>query len=155
MSHLGPSADLFETTTSAKCRWICLRGEHSLISMGDAQVIMTPHVLLYAYPPMPLLFKFLNKLKQEKLVIIHIAPSWPRQMWFLELVFMSLKTSFCLPLMPSLLTQESKSVTQSLSTSPQGVSLWHSSIEQICSTEIQMVLFSSRNPTTRKTYLQK
>jgi hypothetical protein len=43
----------------------------------------------YAFPPFRFLLQVLLKIKQSDCKIILIAPAWPRQAWFPELLLLS------------------------------------------------------------------
>lgn len=43
-------------------------------------------IFAYDFPPIPLLPKVLRKMKAEPCQILLIAPAWPRQHWYTELL---------------------------------------------------------------------
>ncbi|KAL8608175.1 hypothetical protein ACOMHN_016630 [Nucella lapillus] len=52
----------------------------------DALSIPWRGILGYAYPPFPLLPKVLRKARLEQAELILIAPRWPAQPWFSDLL---------------------------------------------------------------------
>jgi len=59
----------------------------------------------YAYPPTSLIRQTLNKLVLDKAELILIAPLWPRQEWFPDLLSLSIDFPLELPPTPKLLKQ--------------------------------------------------
>ena len=59
----------------------------------------------YAYPPTSLIRQTLAKLVSDKADLILIAPLWPHQEWFPDLIKMSIEFPLELPLIPKLLKQ--------------------------------------------------
>jgi hypothetical protein len=62
--------------------------------------------LLYAFPPAALLPAVLRKIREEQIpLILLIAPCWPRQAWFADLLERVVVNPLRLPQLPDLLTQ--------------------------------------------------
>ena len=59
----------------------------------------------YAYPPMVLLQRVIQKIRQSSCLIIVIAPGWPGMPWFWDLVQLSTEIPLHLPLSRTLLKQ--------------------------------------------------
>ena len=59
----------------------------------------------YAYPPMALLYRVIQKIRQCHCLIIVIAPGWPGMPWFWDLVQLSTELPLQLPVTTTLLKQ--------------------------------------------------
>ena len=59
----------------------------------------------YAFPPTILILSALNKICQSQCRIVLIAPLWPQQTWFSEVLQLLVSVPVSLPLFPKLLTQ--------------------------------------------------
>ena len=59
----------------------------------------------YSFPPTMLISPVLNKICQSQCRIVHIAPLWPQQTWFSEVLQLLVSAPIRLPLFPRLLTQ--------------------------------------------------
>ena len=55
----------------------------------DAFSVPWTHLQAYAFPPFPLLTKVLRKAREEQANLILVAPFWPAQPWFPELLHLS------------------------------------------------------------------
>ena len=75
----------------------------------DALNINWTNLTAYAYPPMALLHKVIQKIKQCHCLIIVIAPGWPGMPWFWDLVQLS-EIPLQLPVSTTLLKQSHKYV---------------------------------------------
>jgi hypothetical protein len=62
-------------------------------------------VLAYNFPPFRFLLQVLLKIKQSDCKIILIAPAWPKQAWFPELLLLSCARPLKLPFRRDLLSQ--------------------------------------------------
>ena len=60
---------------------------------------------LYIYPPTNLLVRIVRKLASEPCQVLLIAPFWPSQPWFWDLVHLATDRPRALPSMPKLLKQ--------------------------------------------------
>ena len=60
---------------------------------------------LYVFPPTAILTKVVQKIAAEPCQVLLIAPFWPSQIWFWDLVHMSTDTPRTLPCIPKLLRQ--------------------------------------------------
>ena len=63
------------------------------------------HLHAYAFPPFILIPAVLEKIRQHQCRIVLIAPFWPQQQWFSELLLLLVSAPIRLPLIPRLLTQ--------------------------------------------------
>jgi hypothetical protein len=61
---------------------------------------------VYAYPPIPLIPKVLQKVREDKCRLILIAPQWPRRAWYLDLLALLWGVPRRLPHKPDLLIQQ-------------------------------------------------
>ena len=71
----------------------------------DAFSMNWNHLHAYAFPPAILIPSVLNKIHQSQCRIVLIAPLWPQQTWFSEVLQLLVSAPVCLPLFPKLLTQ--------------------------------------------------
>ena len=71
----------------------------------DALNINWLGVTAYAYPPMALLHRVIQKIRQCNCLIIVIAPGWPGMPWFWDLVQLSTEIPLQLPVSATLLKQ--------------------------------------------------
>ena len=56
----------------------------------------------YAFPPFCLIGRVLKKVKNDKVTMILITPTWPNQPWYPTLLEMSMEKPILLPPMPNL-----------------------------------------------------
>ncbi|KAJ1114356.1 hypothetical protein NDU88_002594 [Pleurodeles waltl] len=99
-----PSTDLFATPDNKKCQNFASRYYHPG-TLGNALWISWSGAFLYAFPPLPLIPAVLQKLSNAQTKMILIAPEWPRQWWFPDLLHRSLKPHIRLPYRPDLFTK--------------------------------------------------
>ncbi len=59
----------------------------------------------YAYPPIPLVRATLNKLQADGAEVILVAPAWPNQEWFPDLLSLIVDMPLQLPIWEKLLKQ--------------------------------------------------
>lgn len=62
-------------------------------------------LLKYAFPPVSLLAQTLCKVREDEEQVLLVAPYWPTQTWFPELVLLSTAPPLSVPLRRDLLTQ--------------------------------------------------
>ena len=101
-----PTVDLFATRLNHRL-------PHFVSPFQDPEAIATDAFLyswdnqdLYAFPPLPLIRKVLNKLRASRNSrLILIAPFWPQKEWFPDLLEASVAPPRRLPLRRDLLTQ--------------------------------------------------
>lgn len=99
-----PSIDLFADANNAKCRAYASRYPQRG-SSGNALVIKWKQSLLYAFPPLPLIPMVITKFTKTTSRMILIAPEWPRQWWYPDLLQMSEVPHRRLPCRPDLLSK--------------------------------------------------
>lgn len=74
--------DLFASRESAHCpQWFSLSGASGALGQ-DALAHPWPRVLLYAFPPLPLIFPTLQRVLREGHRLLLVAPYWPARPWF-------------------------------------------------------------------------
>ena len=116
----GVQTDLSKVVHSS-CRSIC----HSSEPQSSIVCISSPRptclgrrcsehnwlgLTAYSYPPMGLLHRVIQKIRQSSFFIILIAPDWPRMPWFWNLVQLSTKNQLQLPVSKTLLKQSHNQV---------------------------------------------
>ncbi|KAJ1131499.1 hypothetical protein NDU88_009835 [Pleurodeles waltl] len=74
-----PRVDLFATLENAHCPLFCSLQYPMQGALGDAFQITWCGQLLYAFPPIPLIPRVLRKIRQDRALVILIAPDWPRR----------------------------------------------------------------------------
>ena len=62
--------------------------------------------LAYEFPPMPILPKVLQKIQDSTVTVILIAPAWPTQSWFSNLLNLLIRQPVEIPALDDLLTQQ-------------------------------------------------
>jgi hypothetical protein len=101
----SPNVDLFASSENYHCQtfvsWKPDPGAYHV----DALSLDWSGLYAYAFPPIPLIPRVLQKFLQDKPELILIAPFWPRRSWFPILLQMSIADPIRLPLSPKLLTQ--------------------------------------------------
>jgi hypothetical protein len=100
-----PLIDLFATQenkqTTLFCSWLPQPQAFAL----DALSIAWQNMYAYAFPPIQLIPKVLNHMKLFKCRLILIAPNWPRQHWFPQLLKLLIAKPIKLPVSQNLLSQ--------------------------------------------------
>ncbi|KAJ1080239.1 hypothetical protein NDU88_000458 [Pleurodeles waltl] len=104
-----PNLDLFATLENKKCQyyasWLPQKG-----SWGNAFLMRWSGVYAYAFPPIPLIPRDINKMKTEGCRLLFMAPRWPRQVWYTELLMLSEQPHVQLKQSPTLLTMHQEQV---------------------------------------------
>ena len=101
----SPSIDLFASDNNHKIPVYCSLIPSRRALSGDALVISWSGILGYAYPPIALLSRVLQKVKQEECTLILIAPLWPKRPWFPLLLDLLIDFPIEIPLLDTLLVQ--------------------------------------------------
>ena len=102
--HL-PQIDLFATRFNHKLPQFVSPVPDSLAVEVDALTLPWEDLDAYAFPPIAILGKVVEKLLDSPCKrIIMIAPGWPNMPWFWDLVTMSSQVPLSLPNLPNLLT---------------------------------------------------
>lgn len=124
--------------------------------MDHALITLWPHTLLYAYLPLLLILRALLKLCQERARVILIAPFWSRQVWYLNLLHLSVAfLSHFLSRRLSCRRLWDSDPSQPLLEPESMVPRWFPSMELTCSGKVQLVFLCSRKANFHKTYPQK
>ena len=84
-----PLVDLFATRFNHKLSTFVSPVPGPAAWAVDALSIPWMGLLAYAFPPLPILSKVLKKAREEQATLILIAPRWPAQPWFPELLCLS------------------------------------------------------------------
>lgn len=95
MGH--PVIDL-SATFNTKVRRFYLRIKEDHVWAVDALSFRWSRGLLYAFFPLPLILKFLLRVRRERAPVIMIAPAWTRSSWLFLLVAMRQSEEWRLPL---------------------------------------------------------
>ena len=99
LSKCGSVCDKIQPQTPI----ICLSSTRLQSTSDRCPVMDWNHLHAYAFPPFILIPAVLEKIRQHQCRIVLIAPFWPQQQWFSELLLVS--APILLPLIPRLLTQ--------------------------------------------------
>ncbi len=101
-----PLLDLFATRQNAQLPLFVSPVPDEQAMAVDALSIPWTNLYAYAFPPTAILAKVLQKLSQETdCMLILIAPNWPRQQWFTQLLELSIDHPLRLPSSQKLLRQ--------------------------------------------------
>ena len=100
-----PNVDLFATHFNHKLLLYISPVPDSHALAVDALSMNWDYLHAYAFPPTILIPSVLEKICQYQCRIVLIAPFWPHQMWFPELLKLLVSAPIRLPLFPKLLTQ--------------------------------------------------
>ena len=100
-----PNVDLFATRFNHRLPlYVSPVQDYKALAI-DALSMDWNHLHAYAFPPFILIPAVLEKICQHQCRIVLIAPFWPQQQWFSELLLLLVSAPICLPLIPRLLTQ--------------------------------------------------
>ena len=101
-----PDMDLFATIHNRKVLSFCSMYPSRIATHIDAfSINWTGFSLGYAFPPVVLLHKVLQKVRQDRARLILIAPMWPGRSWYSMILHMLVDYPRRLPSWPDLLTQ--------------------------------------------------
>ena len=81
--------DFFATSLNHKLETFVSPVPDTLFFAVDARSLSWDGMFAYAFPPFRFLLQVLLKIKQSDCKIILIAPNWPKQAWFPELLLLS------------------------------------------------------------------
>lgn len=94
-----PLIDLFASATNKQLPTYCSWGADPMAFAPDAMNLSWDRISAYAFPPIALIPRVLDKLsKSSQCKILLIAPHWPRQLWFPRLTSMMSAEPFSLPM---------------------------------------------------------
>ena len=100
-----PNVDLFATRFNHRLPlYVSPVQDYKALAI-DALSLDWNHLHAYAFPPFILIPAVLEKIRQHQCRIVLIAPFWPQQQWFSELLLLLVSAPIRLPLIPRLLTQ--------------------------------------------------
>ena len=100
-----PLIDLFASAQNNKMDLFCSWEQHHLAYAVDAFTITWHRMFAYAFPPICLVPKVLQHMKQGQCQLILIAPQWPRRHWYPDLLQLCVAKPIRLPIIPQLLNQ--------------------------------------------------
>lgn len=113
--------DLFASSENAHCP-LYYSIERDIPPLGcDAMAHQWPQGLLYAFPPFSLLPNLLQRISQEEIEVILVAPYWPHMTWFSWVTPLLHGTPWKLPVRRDLLSQAQGTLFHPF---PQGLNLW-------------------------------
>ncbi|KAG8536681.1 hypothetical protein GDO81_025866 [Engystomops pustulosus] len=100
-----PQIDLFATKRNSKCRHFFSLEKGETRNRLDAFSHSWNTTLAYAFPPIPLIARVLEKIYLEKTQTIFVCPNWPKKSWYPILKRMSTQDPVILPVSEDLLVQ--------------------------------------------------
>ena len=100
-----PDVDLFASPENHKLPQYCTLHPHKEAWAVNALSLTWKDLFVYAFPPLSILHKVLLKVREEKVVMILIAPLWTRREWYPLLLDLLVQIPRRLPLLPGLVSQ--------------------------------------------------
>ena len=100
--YYHPVIDLFATAQSKHLPVFCSRYFDSRAFATDALSINWTGMVAYAFPPISLLPRVIEKIQQEDCEVLLVAPYWPKHVWFRPLVDLLAGRPCLLPVLPDL-----------------------------------------------------
>ena len=97
--------DLFALYLNKKMATFCTWDHHPLAYAVDTFLLIWNQMFVYAFPPICLILKVLEHMKQGHCQVILIAPQWPRRHWYSDLLQLCIANPIKLPVMLKLLSQ--------------------------------------------------
>ena len=97
-----PNVDQFATRFNHKLPLYVSPVQDNKALAIDALSMDWNHLHAYAFPPFILIPAVLEKIRQHQCRIVLIAPFWPQQQWFSELLLLLVSAPIRLPLIPTL-----------------------------------------------------
>jgi hypothetical protein len=98
-----PVIDLFASAQNKQLPVYCARARDPLAYAVDALSIDWTGMAAYAFPPISILARVIDKIGQEDCNVILIAPFWPKHLWFRPMVDLLVGKPRLLPDLPDLL----------------------------------------------------
>ena len=98
VSHFGviPTLDAFATRENKKLpRYMSWYWDKDAV--GQDALLCPWDSVTYLFPPLPLMTKVANKVKEEKITAILICPHWPTSLWWLQVKELVVKPALPLP----------------------------------------------------------
>jgi hypothetical protein len=105
-----PHVDLFATRENAKLPTFVSPLPDALAWKQDALSFPWTGLWAYAFPPFNMVATVLQKMRDHPCEVILVAPRWPAQAWFPELLDLLVDQPFLMPLLPYLLCQPDSNV---------------------------------------------
>ena len=150
--------DLFATFQNKKTQLFCLWMIHQQAFATDAMSVSWQNMFANAFPPIQMIPRVLQHMKKFHCKIILIAPHWPRQYWFPQLLKMLLAYPVKLTSWKNLLSQVKGQI---LHPDPQSLKLtaWllltDTSLQRDFQKKTRKLLASSWRKGTKKDYNSK
>lgn len=101
----SPTIDLFASAQNRKCPVFCAWDQDPTALTQDALSIGWDRMFAYAYPPLSLIPKVLQHMIDYQCEMILIAPFWPKQWWYPQLIQLLIAQPLLLPQWENLLEQ--------------------------------------------------
>lgn len=92
-----PEVDLFASEVNTKLDRFYAKGCCPLVEESDALSATWVFQTAYAFPPMPLIRRFLHRVSREQKMILAILPDWPGRPWYPMLWSLSCQPPLPLP----------------------------------------------------------
>ena len=105
-----PHVDMFATRENYKLPTFVSPLPDEMAWKQDALSFSWENLWLYAFPPIPLLQEVLTRIAQCQCEVVLVAPAWPAQTWFTQLLDLSVDHPRRLPIMRTLLRQPGSGV---------------------------------------------
>lgn len=107
--NLSPLVDLMATPENTQLPvFICPYPEPEALGVDAMSMGWDQFRVAYVFPPTAMVREVLNKVRKSSSIVICIAPWWPNQAWFPDLLELSLDLPIALPQGPHLLSQQVK-----------------------------------------------
>ena len=101
------SVDLFATCMNAQLEtYVSPFPDLSAVAVDALSIPWDFQGIPYAFPPWKMLLSVLKKIREDCIpLVLVIAPNWPRQAWFPDLLHLSVSNALLLPPIANLLSQ--------------------------------------------------
>lgn len=103
-----PIIDAFASPDNAKCQMFYSCGKPYQGSMVDTFTHRCISHFLYVFPLIPLILRVLQKIIADQTSCLLVTPWWPRQLWFVTLLHLSLRNYIQLSEALDLLSQQNE-----------------------------------------------
>jgi hypothetical protein len=101
-----PLIDLFASSQNCQLPTYCTKQWDPQAYQVDALAMSWEEIYGYAYPPLSLVPKILQKIRTTSCTVILIAPRWPRRSWYSQILELLIDMPLRLPQISDLLSQE-------------------------------------------------
>ena len=98
VSHFGvhPTLDAFATRNNKKLpRYMSWYSDKDAV--GQDALLCPWDSITYLFPPLPLMNKVVNKIREEKITAILVCPHWPTSLWWLQVKELVVRPALPLP----------------------------------------------------------